>query len=339
LINKLFFMAAVLVLAFVNAGIRSAAFGQTGSDAIACDIGPNYTGPIPGPAQEAGFTHCVANYDFTTAMFADPATWLDVCGASSPLLFMRNYGVNAPCDDVTMVDDTANGGASQVLALTYTVPADFNNNVAAVWLGTSSGINDPYPAGLYIYQGFYIEAVTRVTSDTATTSCGPTNTQCLVAAIWAYPTLASCPSCDHVMDLDFIEMYGNPGPYASGGSPAGATGTISGYNPAVWNTIDFLDTVANSGSPNDASCWWINGQLITSPCPSATYSSADLGDWLDVYPGTSGPLRTGYNCGKGGNQTCSPLRNQVQLLQRVTIWQCPSYRNGPCFTNGVITNP
>ncbi len=334
--SKLFFMATVLVLALANAGIPSTAFGQTGLDSIACDIGPNYTGPIPDSAQEAGFTHCVANYDFTSPMFAEPSTWLDVCGASSPLLFMRNYGVNAPCSDVTMIDDTANGGAHQVVALTYTLE-DYNNNVVAVWLGTSSDVNDPYPAGLYIYQGFYIEAVTRVTSDTINTSCRAIDPGCLLDAIWAYPTQGSCPSCDHIMDNDFIEIYGNPTPYASGGSPAGATGTISGYNPAVWNTVGYLNTMANSGSPNYAGCWWINGQLIKSPCPSATYSAADLGVWLDVYPGMSGPQRTGNTC--SGNQTCSPIHNQVQLLQRFTIWQCPSYRNGPCFTNGVITNP
>src|SRR5262245_55180275 len=68
---------------------------------IACDIGPNYSGPIPAAAQTAGYTHCAANYDFTSATnfscsvqgcgtgvsynMSNIATWLGGCGASAPL--------------------------------------------------------------------------------------------------------------------------------------------------------------------------------------------------------------------------------------------------------------
>ena len=113
------------------------------SNGIACDIGPNYIGSIPAPAQAVGYTHCAANYDFTSSTtfnngaggsgynFSNISTWLYCNGSgggtasnpTGPLWYVidTGNGVQAPCSDMSIIND----GGSNSLLLTFT-PTDFN---------------------------------------------------------------------------------------------------------------------------------------------------------------------------------------------------------------------
>jgi hypothetical protein len=127
---------ALLMVALLAPGL---AYGQNPSanlsinvvpgSAIACDQGPNISS-IPAPAQEAGFTHCALNADFTDHSGAtggggwvmnNPQTWLNQCKGTSTwglfwLMWIAGTGTNgdaggAPCNRVQMVTD----GTIQVL--------------------------------------------------------------------------------------------------------------------------------------------------------------------------------------------------------------------------------
>jgi hypothetical protein len=129
------------------------------SNGIACDIGPNYTGTIPAGAQAAGFTHCAANYDFTTSSnftyngntynFSNLSTWLDCAGASNPLWFHTGYNSPAtPCSDISIVND----GGTQVLHIVWT-PADAQSGSQVSGIQLANANNTQYqtfPVGTYV---------------------------------------------------------------------------------------------------------------------------------------------------------------------------------------------
>src|SRR5690242_7504818 len=100
MIKRVLFAAVLLMPALAYGQNPSASL--TDQAAIACDVGTPYIGSIPAPAKAAGFTHCVANYDFTqtgpftsggnTYRWSNLSSWLECAGASSPLIFEKNYG-------------------------------------------------------------------------------------------------------------------------------------------------------------------------------------------------------------------------------------------------------
>jgi hypothetical protein len=119
MIKELFFTAALLLPSLAYSanpsGDLSVQVVPPSSNGIACDIGPNYIGAIPGPAAAMGFTTCL-NFDFTytgtfsnrvaftnsagvnvpagaTWQWANQSSWLDSAGAASPL-FHRSSGNN-----------------------------------------------------------------------------------------------------------------------------------------------------------------------------------------------------------------------------------------------------
>ena len=318
---------------------------------IACDIGPSYIGSIPGPAQAAGFTHCVANFDFTqTASFttnghtytwSNTASWIDECGAANPLAWVRAFANKAPCGDFVTTTD----GGNQVLQTTYT-PSDYTNGVQAAWLGTDSGQGIPNPPGLKIYQGYYAEESVRLTANTADNICPAYyNNKCLEFDFWSYPVGGSqtCPNCTGTVESDFVEMYVNPTStvstnYSSGGSWIGGA-IYFAHNNAFsqqtnYNIYGALNTVVNSSSGNNWSqCLIFNEQSPSTGCFAANTALANITEPpFDFYPVEVGPQTIVSQC----NGSCQPTGNVVALVQRMTIWACPTYASGPCFTSSVV---
>ncbi len=323
----------------------------TAGSTVPCDIGPPFTGSIPTPAQEAGFTYCVANLDWSNAQFANPNTWLADCGASSPLLwFFTNNGVRAACARAHMVDDTANGGGAQVLQLDY-LTSDYDINLQSTWLSLSTNVGDPHPAGLTMFPGYYAQYVMRLTSGTWNNSV--TTHNAIMADVWSYPVNNSCngvggvPVCDVIMEQDFVEFQGQAPStkFADAGFPAGNAnsfnGIFTGNQLAVsYNTLGFLNTAASSGSPNFAGCYFVNGANITTPCRSTTLASVDLNNYDDIFPGQMGPQKAASdgNVCSPGSVSCKPDANQSMLERSFQIWACPGYKTGPCFGT-LVTNP
>jgi hypothetical protein len=320
-----------------------------GSDPITCDIGVPYTGSIPAAAQAAGFTHCVANFDFTNSFFTNQANWLgsgnnQSCISSTPILYVTDAGngIQADCSRFQMVDDTANGGASQVLRVGFLV----GDTDGVSQLDTVSNYGLPNPPGLHIYNGFYSEEVLRLdASYTANTSCPNTGgQQCQYFDYWAIPY--TCPGCDRTMEFDFIEAYaqtnstsvcGSCLPFAGGG--AGNTGVTTGgnfLNPGPltasqltngYVTIGEMSTVVNSGSPNYAACWYLNGS--TNACGTSTVTSTDITNaLLHIFPAEVGPQKS--------NQ--SPQLDQYAYIERLTIWACSNYSTAPCYSSSLVTH-
>jgi hypothetical protein len=317
---------------------------------IPCDIGPNYPGPVPAPAAAAGFNHCVANYDFTqtSGTFSNVNNFIDICGASSPLLWDRIYtSSHQPCSDYQLVNDSG-AGASQVLQVTYTQADKSVGTNSVTFLGTTSGNNDPTPPGVWLKSGWYAEEVMRLTPTTVNSSCSgnpPGSGGCLEVDFWAYPVQGSCNGCPNNLEFDFVEVYtGNDGSgtYVSAGL---ASGGGSGLFPGIgntnngdtsfltsYNTYASLNTVVNSGSGNNYSgCWILNPQNGNHSwsCVNANISTQSFGTNMEFY------------LAEVGVQPYAALpyilTDVTQLIQRATIFACgPAQASNPCYTSSLV---
>jgi hypothetical protein len=348
MIKHLAFTAAQLASGVAFAANPSASFSDqvvsAGSDPIACDVGVPYTGSIPAAAQAAGFTHCVANYDFTNASFSNPNVWLasgngSTCNALNPVLWVTNYGDNAyaPCSRFRMVNDTANGGASQVLRVSFLK----TDTYASTLLSTISNIGLPNPPGVPMYNGWYSEEVFRLdTSYAVNSSCPAGGTQpCMYFAYWTFPFTCPGACADDTMEFDFIEAYAQQGPPNNGAPNAG--GAINGgagvgfwnpgpYSPSQfitsYNTLGEMATVTNGGSPNYAACWYVNGTTIG--CVPKAVTQADITNAkFGIALAQVGPEWGGI----------SPQINQYLYIERVTIWACSNYATSPCYSSSLVT--
>jgi hypothetical protein len=341
MIKKLILMIALSFPGLAYGENPSASFSDqvvsAGSDPIACDFGVPYSGSIPAAAQAAGFTHCAANYDFTTAAFSNPHVWLGsgngACNGTNPVLYDVDSTGNgtgyAPCARFQMVNDTSNGGPSQVLQVGFLT----NDRYSATSLATSSNIGYPNSPGLNFYNGFYAEETFRLDASLiANTSCPAGGTQpCLYFSWWTFPI--ACPDCDSSMEFDFIEAYGtqaNGGYAVAGGATAnGGVGNIpsSQVNSLTtsYNTLGVLTTVTNGGDLNYGTCWIFNNTTLS--CNDATVSQADITNaYFHMLVAEVGPQAS----------FLSPRVNQYAYIARLTIWSCPTYATAPCYSSSVV---
>ena len=355
MIKKIIFTLALLAPGLAYGQTPSASFSDkvvpAGSDPIACDIGPNYIGSIPAPAQAAGFTHCVANYDFTqTASFtanghpyqwSNVAGWLDGCGAANPLLYDWTYsGTLQPCSDYNIITD----GSTQVLQVTYT-PADNSGPNGQTFVSATSGSSNPNPPGVAMKDGFYAEEVMRLTSATVSNSCQSWNVGCLTYDFWSYAVGGTCNNCDHAgMEFDFVEMYSNGNWYENGGTaccgnsgnmPTGTAADMSSYQ-----TYAVLNTAVNSSSgTNIGYCYILNNASTSFNCLTGSVNLANdiQSPKFDIFLAEIGPQSNGNKCGPSNNQSCAPTQNQNALIQRMTIFACPGYnQTTPCYNSSVV---
>jgi hypothetical protein len=298
---------------------------------IACDVGPRFTGTIPAPATSAGFTHCAANYDFSNAAYADPTTWLDCKGATSPQWWNLSYATTnpAPCARYNIVADAAFGtNAFQSLYL----PSDWGPYPAE----TSTEIdttNSPSPTpgtspGFFFATQFYVDVAEYVTASTQNstysgTSCGSSPSLLGGAWTWAfpekietdfmefYPGLNSCTNGGNTFDHDTNAII-------SPGSVGAQPGTQGGYNATIPHTYGTLQT---ANGTTFTRCNYMDGVQLGSGCASATFATAAITSksWLKI---TIGP-----EVNSAGSQ---PAVTEDLRVQRITVWECPGYKTGNC---------
>jgi hypothetical protein len=148
MINKLFFMAALLV-----PGLASAANPSADLSGQIVPSGPG----LPAPAQAAGFTIQALNADFTVVggPYSNTASFIDGCGATAAYRFYNRDGGNGGGGNVACSDTaiTTDGGV-QVLGVQAAAGATQALNFPGYY-GKSDGLGFPI--------GTYIEVVYRST--------------------------------------------------------------------------------------------------------------------------------------------------------------------------------
>lgn len=294
---------------------------------VACDFGPNYAGAIPAAAQAAGFTHCAANYDFTSAAYANPATWLDCAGATGSQIQFTLYGNT--CSHVFITTD----GGSQVLNIQWNQNTDLTPAYGSMNIQTAGSNNDPNIADaiLSMPTGKYIEYVVKTDPNTQQhAGC----TSCFMNDVWSWGGNGN----PNFVEWDFLEEYDATN--ANGGiwhgwdganigvSPMREPGMESGYDPTVYNTYGMR--IANDTSGNVAVCNYLNGNLLDSTlqgssdkCATGSYSPVPVGrDFLVLTSGPEDPT---------GAKSYAVLGNFY--IKSVRIWECSGYKTGECYNS------
>lgn len=312
----------------------------TGGSGVACTFGPNAPS-VPSAAQAAGFTTCVANYDFTntasftnnghTYQWSNMGTWLDCDGASNPLWTFA-YG---NCSHVNIISD----GGTQTLDVQWQ-PSDYGTYTStAIQTGGPGNDSNISNAILSVPTGKYVEVVSRITQSTQSSAC---NSGCTYAGIWSWGGNGN----PNFIEWDFIEYYYNgvnsdgaqlhPTDGASASVDAiGEPHNVSGYNPTQYNTFGIRTASDTSGDL--AMCTYLNGTLINGggahPCGTGSYSPVPVGRNFLVM--TVGPQGSAPNF----------LANADVYVQRETVWSCSGWATGECYNSstqvangGVLTN-
>jgi hypothetical protein len=317
-----------------------------------CDIGPSYSGQIPAPATQAGFTHCAFNYDFTqTASFTDAAgthqwsnlsSWFvcDKNNTSNPYLF--RYSGDVGCQDGVHQLITNDGGV-QVLAMSYLLTDAQSGKYSNLLLHQSSSSSQPIDP---IPEEYYIEVVLRPSA----THCG------------------NSPGCIYFSHNTFTFVQGNPC-FVATDQEWDNDATTTGVGFAPWNLPSCNGT---SSYPNGVCCaspvggtintsydtwgimvtadgvnqfsgcdYWkagaVSGLTADSFLSCFQYNPINAGATTAVFNTplhwsmTEGP----QSSGQGGSSWT--LGQHTTYIQRATIWECSGYQTGPCITNPVVT--
>jgi hypothetical protein len=306
-------------------------------NSIACDIGPNYTGTIPVQAQQQGFTHCAANYDFTSPQFATISSWLNQCGAS-PGLFRVAWPSPPNCSSYTIETDPVYGNT--MLHMHYD-PAQ----------GTSFAQTDLLESiAAFPGVGLWMQGTFR--NDAHNDTVCPTGQFCINTAFWYY---AGDGLSTAFMEWDTVEIYMANGVFNSatmaggawncgGGTHCGPTlqnsnwETVSGYNDKVYNTYAAL--ITNDGTDNASWCGYLNGTNLGTTCAhSGGYSSLAQGS--QIFQSVN-HLR--LQLGPQGGPT--PTGVEDTYYKQIVIFTCPGYGStyptsstGNCHNATVRTTP
>jgi hypothetical protein len=335
MIKRVFFTAALLVPGLACAGNPSAD--------LTVQISP--TGSVatpPAGAQAAGFTTLAADFDFSNTTMcigsscvpASPlSNWLDCAGATGSAIQWHNQ---ANCRSLVLTTDSG----INVLDLNFHI-ADFPTYNAAA-MQTANASNST--AFFEFPTGTYVEIKGRAPSSMLTSTCNtaqkPFN-NCPLMDLFGWSTAGGCGfSCNNpFIEWDFIETYANKADgstaYARGSagfSDKGGlvqVGSVSGYDPTVYNIYGQL--ITTDGAGNWARCSFLNNAW-TGKCDTGTFSPSTLNkDFLAL---EAGPYTSGVNY----------LQDGHYYIQWIRVWECSSWAGGgdggggQCNTN-LITNP
>jgi hypothetical protein len=328
MMKGLFFTVALLAPGFAYGGNPSGDLSvevvPASPKGIACDMGPAYTGAVPAAAQAAGFTHCAANYDFANSFYATRSNWLDCAGAANPQFWNLPYVRNpaAPCSDYNIIFDSAFG--TNVLQSTYT-PADWSAGVFSTELDSTNSPSPTYGTnpGFFFASQFYVEVVQYVTANTQNNAynvpnCGAPNIPGIFG-VWTWATPIT-------VETDYMEFYpgankcingGNTYDHSNSGSvfpgnERGQVGQQGGYDPTVPHTYGILQTASGTIFTRRN---YLDGSALGTGSDSATFSTGAITthSWTKI---TIGPE----------NLTApQPAVNVDHRLQRITVWECPTY--------------
>jgi hypothetical protein len=291
---------------------------------VACDDGPNFSGSVPGPAQRAGFTHCVQNADFTKPQYSNTSSWVDCTGTATPPHWFLSWQYGGPigraCNKrLTMVSD----GGSRAAHLTFLASdAGSASQVELSWpdhwnhVTSSTGLPNQY----------YAEATFRL-SPSSMQGAGPGG-----GVMMAWWDMITSGQSDWV-EVDFIEInmnsFNGTGWLNGTGMadwarncPSGGGGYCAGASPNLETHVDYTQyhkhavLITSDGSTRIQKCLYLDDVLqgcqSVVPHNVAEYSQHvnNIAWWL------------GY-----GNNT----RDLDLYLRNQRVFTCSSYKVGNCF--------
>ena len=372
MIKKLLLTAALLTPGLAYGQVSAPLdppVAPAGSNQIACDIGPPYTGTIPAAAVQAfgPSVHCVANYDYTqtqpwisngkTYQWSNMGSWF-ACnnkGTDATILYVLNS--NIACD--TNHENITTDGGTQVLQLSQTL-ADATSGVGGGDIDTATFAGPPpgYVAAVPLPVSFYYEGVVRPS----------TNAPCSGCLYWDVSTVqiggfSGQNYCWFGGDYD--EFYGglptNAGisgwNFANGNScgtggywygPSGSFVAAPEPSSTSYNTYGFLQE--GDGDAGGGGCNYYQSGAVSGLSAAAFISCLTQATGFPTNQSGSNGVLTGLQtsrqyiyhqwgsigCGSGcSNWTPS---NFSMNIQRETFWSCLNWKTQQCPINPLVTS-
>ena len=354
MIKKLFYIAALLLPSLAYGGSPNADLSvqvMPSGGGIACDVGPNYAGSVPAPAQAAGFTHCALNADFTTnttdshgVNFSNINTWLYECGGSGAVTWnnttFHSYYNDGGNGHVPAVGPLSCGtgttlgtdGGSQVAQLQWPASANLWAYVLdwpnCEWCNPAGG-----PNGTGLPQAFYVETLFR----TAPASWAITGDSGAPMDWWQDNNCSSggCPGGYVGQEIDFGETHSSwyNGTTAQFYQSAGGQQVNFTFNPNVYNTWGTL--ITQDGAGNTSVCTYINGVRVTDVHSANNGCTQQSG--YDTTVSTRNrniAMWYGFNTCFG---SCTPPSLATLYIKDIRIFACSGYWSSSCFGNLVTS--
>jgi hypothetical protein len=360
-----FFTAILVGLALWGAvAFAGMMIGQPFPDAAQVNVNLGGCPAAPAAAVRAGFTACIANYDWTGATQSSvngsnitlgaPANWLECAGAAGSARQWQvvNYiGKPAqPCSNVTVKTDPVYGGS--VLDLTYT-PSSSLGGMAIMTTdepgGTgSSSTNTTIPFSITHPTAMYIEFRERMASWDITNypwvfGQGGVYVNGNFADTWSWYTAGG------YIEYDFMEYYSNPVADAStqdyyGRGQRGLVKTDEILRGAFGSGVDDMSEyhtigmrITTDGATGIGISHYLDGRFTNggSFVPGAGSAAYDDPHYLIINDGEQGTT-LGQACNRRSPYTCKPHKGPIDsYYQWVHIYSCSV--SGPCYAS-ILTN-
>ncbi len=311
-------------------GTKLATVTATQNGGTACAVVSVLVQPanaVPPPAAVAGFTTLIINDDFTSPSFANPATWLDCAGASSPL-YWRAWDGFGPYPDcpISIVSDQGSNSVRIHWQDSYLGFLPGNNSPMQTTPDNASGRATP--------PGFYLEVVAR--TDNSGSGIHPW------LALWSYSVHQGGTGAYEIDGFEEFQNGGgggfavhNFGAAASdqncagqycgcadlANSCAGAFLDVTQYHKYAWRQTsagsDIVFCTYISLDPNGAIT---NANLYGCGTikPNAFQLSDNLGMVHQFSIGTTGTAGSAVGNGNGKNN----------LIKSIKVWSCAGINSG-----------
>jgi hypothetical protein len=352
--RRLLGAAAILFLAGL------ALWFEGGQPAPAQIMGPFWAGAssgvagcpaAPAGAVAAGFTTCIADYDWTgvtqssvngsNITLGAVANWLECQGTSGYATGSgRQFAISKfqsnplqPCSNVAIYND----GGTNVLRLTYT-PSSTLGTMAIQTTNEDNGYTPTNPFEVLHLTAAYIEFRKRENSNNET-NCPWTISQgvnCLMDDTWQWYTSGGD------IEYDFSEAYSNPVSFGdavdwdNGGSHP--VNTPSSLTDDIFNYHTIGVRITTNGTSAIGLSWYVDNSFFYGASFTPTKGAAAYDDthYLVLTDGEQGS-NLGEVCSGG---TCKAYNGPiVTYYQWIHIYSCSNYSAGQCYGSVLTTAP
>jgi hypothetical protein len=300
------------------------------SQQVTCDIGPPAT--VPAEAAAAGFTHCVANFDFSRPEYATLSDWFD-CDGSNPNVLWHSGSAGVPfvnpCNIHQKLDAVAN---QNVMNFEWLTKYDDNGyNQAGIYQANQVGgqtFNNWTGSSTLTVGNYYVETVNRVEGPVCV-RCPPSSGGPNDVYMWGYYGTPDGGGLE--VDVNESNTIG----FAAGNCSGCANSDYgywtswgpnqsrlpSGYSVFDYHTYGALLT--SDGATNKYVCMWVDHTLQNdSGCQIAGY---------DYFDNRSSLLAS------AGSNAGTATRNIAFDVQYISVWSCDAYQASMCNGTTLVT--
>ena len=332
LVIALLWSAAAHLAAAQGQSVRRG--GVAASQQVTCDIGPPATVPVEAAA--AGFTHCVANFDFSQPEYATLSNWFDCEGSKPRVLWHRgSAGVTFvnPCNIHQKIDPAIN---QNVMNFQWLISYN-NNGFNRTRIPQSNQVggqtfNNWTNSPTLTVGNYYVQTVNRIEATCPASACPQNSGGPDDVYMWGYYNSPDGGGLEvDIQEFQTNQLNAQSGVAAGNCSQCIAAGVVptwsnwganrknlpGNYSNTVFHNYGALLT--SDGKTDKRVCMYIDDVLQNDTGCQIAYSSAGVADTTHFDNRSWILISAGSNNGAAGQ----PINFNVA---NVVVWSCAAYQ-------------